>query len=352
MAPDKDQTCAWGVWATGEIARRFAEDLRHVAGARLHSVCSRDAGRAAAFANRHGFGQAHSDAAAFLADPALDIVYIASPHTEHCAQALAAIDAGKSVLIEKPVTMTAAEARQIDLAAKAAGVFAMEAMWTRFLPSVQRARAMIEAGAIGNIRAVKASLIFHRPFDPSSRLFDPALGGGALHDLGVYPLSVAHYLTGPMRLERAAWDAAPNGVNRAMTAHLTTASGVPVDLTAGFIEENTNPGDNTFDILGTKGAIRINRHFLTGPSLTIWSSTMKTLPSASSFQGRLARKLPFLASGRTEAFERAGSGLEFQAMAVQAALGQGLTSHPVMPMAESANVLDLIEAILERGRPG
>jgi predicted dehydrogenase len=348
MAGQTDDTkqdgFGWGIWATGAIAAQFAADLDHVPGARRAAVCSRSMETAQAFSAKHGFASAHADPDAFLADPAVDAVYIASPHTEHCAQALRAIAAGKPVLIEKPVAMTSVEARTIEDAARNAGVFAMEALWTRFLPAVQRAKALIDDGAIGTVRRAEASLLFHRPFDPEHRLFDPARGGGVLHDLGVYPLSLAAFLLGPLALERGRWQAVPTGVDRAAEVALTCGS-VPFTAKVGFVEDPAAEGRNDFIVYGETGTLRIDRHFLSGPSLTLWDRPLETTPDPRGWGEKLARRLPM--PGRTVMdFARPSRGLNFQAAAVQAAIARGETAHPAMPLSDSAAVLAIIEQVL------
>lgn len=334
----------WGIWATGTIAAQFAADLDHVPGAQLAAVCSRSMQTAQAFAKAHGFAAAHADPDAFLADPTIDAVYIASPHTEHCHQALLAIAAAKPVLIEKPVAMTAEQARTIEDAARKAGVFAMEALWTRLLPAVQRAKALIDDGAIGPVRRAEASLVFHRPFDPEHRLFDPARGGGVLHDLGVYPLSLAAFLFGPPMLDDGRWQAAPTGVDRAAQMTLTCGN-VPFSAEVGFTEELAAEGRNDFVVYGETGTLRIDRHFLGGPSLTLWNRPLEAAPDPRATGEKLARRLPM--PGRTRLdFARPSRGLNFQAAAVQAAIARGEIAHPAMPLSDSAAVLAIIEQVL------
>lgn len=348
MASDTGKTTqdgfGWGIWATGAIAAQFADDLDRVPGARRAAVCSRSMQSAQAFAKAHGVAAAYGDPDAFLADPTIDAVYIASPHTEHCDQALRAIAAGKPVLIEKPVAMTAEQARTIKDAAHTAGVFAMEALWTRFLPAVQRAKALIDEGAIGSVQRAEASLIFHRPFDADHRLFDPARGGGVLHDLGIYPLSLATFLFGLPMLEKGRWEAAPTGVDARAEMTLTCGT-VPFAVKVGFVEEPAAEGRNDFIVRGETGTLRIDRHFLSAPSLTLWDKPLETAPDPRGWAEKLARRLPL--PGRTRMdFARPSRGLNFQAAAVQAAVARGETAHSAMPLSDSAAVLAIIEQVL------
>lgn len=336
----------WGVWSTGNIAGQFAADLDHVAGATKAAVCSRDLARAQAFADRLGFAAAHDDADAFVNDPSVDLIYIASPHTAHIEQALAAIGVGKPVLIEKPIAMTAAEARRIGEAARAAGVFAMEALWARFLPGMAHAKAMIAEGRLGTIERAEVSLIFHRAFDPVDRLFDPALGGGASRDLAVYPISIATHLLGLPALEEAAWQPAPNGVDLSAQFRLRCGE-VPVTAEIGFVGSADDVGENTFIVQGDRATMRIDAPFIAAPSITLWAGPKAATPKRKGLFDKVSRRLP-LDGRRSIAFDRQSKGLCFQAQAVQAAVSAGLLEEPRMPIEESAHVLSVIEEILDR----
>jgi len=196
------QPVHWGILGPGRIASKVIKDFPYVPGAEALAVASRSSERAEAFANDHGLDRAYGSYHEILTDPDIDAVYIATPHPQHHAIALAAIAAGKAVLVEKTFTATVAGAEQIVDAARYHQVFAMEAMWTRFQPAIVAARALVEDGAIGEVRQVQADLGVDRPYDPADRLYDPAQGGGAMLDLGVYVVSFAQYFLGtPDRIE-------------------------------------------------------------------------------------------------------------------------------------------------------
>ena len=194
-------TLRWGLIGPGRIAAKVAADFPHVTNGQLTAVASRSRERAEAFADQHAALAGHPVRAvegydALLADPEIDAVYIATPHSDHARQAIAAIQAGKAVLLEKSFTATLDGARRVTEAAQAHDVFVMEAMWTRFQPAIQRAKELVADGAIGQVRAVAADLGVRRELDPEDRMFALELGGGALLDLGVYVASFAQHILG------------------------------------------------------------------------------------------------------------------------------------------------------------
>ena len=207
----------WGILAPGGIANTFVEALHRFTRQRAVAVGSRSLDRAQAFADRHGIERAHTSYEQLVADD-IDAVYIASPHSHHREHALLAIAAGKHVLVEKAFTRTASEARDVVDAARAAGVTAVEAMWTRFLPTTDIVRQLLADGALGTLESFAADHGQWFAFDPQSRLFAPELAGGALLDLGVYPVSYASFVLGTPTRITARGTLAPTGVDRQVSA--------------------------------------------------------------------------------------------------------------------------------------
>jgi len=177
----------WGIIGMGRIAHKFAQDLQLLPNARLWAVASQDTTRAAAFAGQYKAPHHYGSYEAILSCPELDVVYIATPHVTHCSNTLMCLEAGIPVLCEKPLAMNAAEAESMVQTARQRQVFLMEAMWTRFLPATLQMLKWIEEGRIGEVISVKADFGFRAPFDPQSRIYNKALGGGALLDIGIYP---------------------------------------------------------------------------------------------------------------------------------------------------------------------
>lgn len=244
----------WGILAPGGIAALFARDVLAHTRSTITAVGSRDLDRARAFAQRFDITHAYGSYAELLADDQVDVVYIASPHSLHYEHALAAISAGKHVLVEKAFTHNAFEAGAVFSAAREAGVFVMEAMWTRFLPQFYSLRALLARGTIGEIVHVYAAhgqAVAHVP-----RLAQPDLAGGALLDLGVYPVSFVHLLLGPPSSVLAAGHLSPAGVDE--TVGITMMYPRAVATIASTMRSRSN---NIAEISGTRGRITLSDTF-------------------------------------------------------------------------------------------
>jgi predicted dehydrogenase len=187
----------WGVVGPGKIAAQFAEGMTMVPDGTIVAVASRAIQRANAFADRFGAGTRYGDYASLAEDPAVDAVYVATPHSRHAADSIMFLEAGKHVLCEKPLAVSAHEASAMVHAARANGVFLMEAMWSRFLPAYRILVDLLGEGRIGEPLVVEADFGFRVPVEPDHRLFDTALGGGATLDLGVYTVQLCTLVLGP-----------------------------------------------------------------------------------------------------------------------------------------------------------
>ncbi|MCC2594674.1 Gfo/Idh/MocA family oxidoreductase [Tessaracoccus sp. OS52] len=212
--PSEAPSIRWGILAPGGIAHAFADALRKHTSQEIVAVGSRSADRAAAFAKEFGAERSYGSYEELVADDDVDAVYVASPHSHHAEQALLAIAAGKHVLVEKAFTPTADEARRVVSAAREADVTLMEAMWSRFLPHYDIVRQLLADGAFGELEVLTADHGQYFPFDPHHRLYDPALAGGAMLDLGVYPVSFASFVLGTPGGIRAVGTRAQTGVDR------------------------------------------------------------------------------------------------------------------------------------------
>jgi predicted dehydrogenase len=247
----------WGIVGPGRIADKVVQDFPVVDGARPVAVASRSLDRARAFADRHGLDRAYGSYAEILADPDIDVLYLATPHPQHHALALGALRAGKALLVEKAFTATTAGAAEVVDLARETGIFVMEAMWTRFQPAVVALRDLVADGAIGEVRSVQADLGVAREYDPADRLFDLALGGGALLDLGVYVVNFAQMLLGTPERLVAAGSLFPSGADAEATLLLDYGDGRAATLTTSL--RNALPGQAR--VFGTTGWIDVLPRF-------------------------------------------------------------------------------------------
>ncbi|MGW4052055.1 Gfo/Idh/MocA family protein [Streptomyces sp. NPDC004779] len=247
----------WGVLATGGIAERFATDLAELDGAEVVAVASRTEASARAFADRFGIDRAYGDWDGLFADPEVDVVYVATPHHAHREAAGRALEAGKAVLCEKAFTLNAREAEELVALARDRGLFLMEAMWMYCNPLIRRLAELVRDGAVGEVRTVQADFGLAGSFGPDHRLRDPAVGGGALLDLGVYPVSFAHLLLGEPDSVQAHARISPEGVDLTTGMLLGWESGASALLSCS-LEADT---PLTASVTGTKGRIDVPRGF-------------------------------------------------------------------------------------------
>ncbi len=215
----------WGILAPGRIARKFAHDLLMVEGARLHAVASRSLERAQAFAREFGAAHAFGSYEELVDCPDLDVVYVASPHTGHHEHTLLCLKAGLAVLCEKPLAMHAGQAAEMIETAREQDVFLMDALWTRFIPAFDEALELVRNGIIGKVRTIRADFGFRADFPPAHRLFNRALGGGALLDVGIYPLYLALQVWGMPAEIQAKAVFGPTGVDESCAMLLSYPDG-------------------------------------------------------------------------------------------------------------------------------
>lgn len=247
----------WGILATGGIAAAFTADLVDLPEAEVVAVASRTEASAKAFAERFGIERAYGDWAALAEDADIDVVYVATPHSAHRAAAGLCLEAGRNVLCEKAFTLNAREAQELVALARGRGSFLMEAMWMYCNPLVRRLKELVDDGAIGEVRTVQADFGLAGPFPPSHRLRDPEQGGGALLDLGVYPVSFAHLLLGEPSDVTARAVLSEEGVDLQTGALFTWDSGALASLHCSI-----NGGTAVVaSVTGSKGRIDIPSGF-------------------------------------------------------------------------------------------
>jgi predicted dehydrogenase len=255
----------WGILASGGIAQAFARDLSYFNHHIVAAVGSRSQESADSFAAEFPGCTAYSSYEALVADPTLDAIYVASPHPYHVSNTVLALNAGKPVLCEKPFTINAAEARQMKAAADANGVALMEAMWARFLPHMHKVREILASGILGDIWAVEADHGQRLSDYANPRHWEPSLGGGALLDLGIYPISFAHMVLGvPDKITSSA-TFTDKGVDASSTVIFDYKSGAQAILTSNMMV--STPCRAT--ICGTLGKIEIDRTFYNPTSMRV-----------------------------------------------------------------------------------
>ena len=337
---------AWGIVGTGGIARQFATDLALLPDASLIGICSRDLEKAKSFQAEFRAERPYLDLEAMLADPGIDVIYVATPNQMHAEQACRAIAAGKAVLVEKPLATSVADAERIGREAANTNCFVMEGMWTRFLPAVRAARKLVETGAIGEIRMIRAELSYRRNEDTESRFFQPDLGGGAALDLGVYPVSLAlHFLGRPSKVSGRTV-AARSGVDMRSEFSLDFGGGAEAELSCGFDRD----GGNQFVIEGSEGVLVLDAPFLKAQRLVRFSPkayAMMPKVGGAGILPKVMRRLP-LPGRHVQHFPFPGNGLQFEAAAVMEAVRRGETGGEVMPLGDSVEVLRVIEAAVGR----
>jgi predicted dehydrogenase len=291
----------WGIVGPGRIADKVVQDFPVVDGARPVAVASRSLDRARAFADRHGLDRAYGSYAEILADPDIDVLYLATPHPQHHALALGALRAGKALLVEKAFTATTAGAAEVVDLARETGIFVMEAMWTRFQPAVVALRDLVADGAIGEVRAVQADLGVAREYDPADRLFDLALGGGALLDLGVYVVNFAQMLLGTPERLVAAGSLFPSGADAEATLLLDYGDGRAATLTTSL--RNALPGQAR--VFGTTGWIDVLPRFHHPETIVLHRTgagpeTITRTPLGAGYAHELIEVTEGVRAGRTE----------------------------------------------------
>ena len=314
-------TLRWGVIGPGEIAGDFTDALHAHTDQRVVAVASRSLDRAEAFARAHGVGSAFDSAEAMAASPDVDVVYVATPHTRHLPDALIAIAAGKHVLIEKPLATTPAEADLIGAAASDAGVLAMEALWTRYLPHTTVMARLLADGAIGDVRLATADVAWANDLSAPGRMTDPALGGGALLDIGVYAFWFTQFATGHPVERHATGSTRADGVDLDAAVVTRTADGVLA--TAATSLRATSPGIGA--VLGSGGSLRTLRNLVFPTSFELTTAS-----------GTAIWDDPSVPTGR--------QGLAYQAAALASFVDAGLRDSPLHSLADSRSILSTIEA--------
>lgn len=310
----------WGIISTGHIAGVFRDDLRLLPDHEVVAVGSRDAERARQFAAANEIPHAYGSYADLVADPDVDVVYVGTPHSDHVDTVQTALRAGKAVLCEKAFTVNADQARLLADLARQSGVFCMEAMWMWCNPVQLRLYDLLASGEIGEVRSVTANLGFTATYDANSRLFEPELGGGALLDVGVYPVAFAYRLLGAPTSIQAHATLADTGVDSTTAMQFGYASGAVAQLVGSFDAELSKRAT----IAGTKGWIELPPDFHHAPHFTIHRA------------GR---------EPETYHEPTVGGGYVYEAEEVARCLREGRTESSLVPLDDTVAVLRTLDEV-------
>ena len=324
-------TIRWGILATGKIARTFAQDLALVPDAEITAVGSRRIDAARAFAEEHSGGRAtaHGSYEDLVADPDVDVVYVATPHALHLDNARIAFEAGKHVLCEKPLTLTTGDAEEMIRLAGEHGRFLMEAMWMACHPVIRAVRERLQSGELGTPRSARAELGFVVKASPEDRMLNPDLGGGALLDMGIYPLTFAHLMLGEAESLRAEAVLAPTGVDMDVAIAGRYAGGAVAALSASM----TSIASRTAAVATDRGRIDVPAQFH-NPRYAVWTE-----------QGEQGPMHP----QRIEGVEPIiGRGYGNEIAEVGRCIREGLLESPLVPHAQTLTLMRQMDALREQ----
>ena len=317
------KTFRWGILATGHIANSMAQALQSVAEAEIVAVASRSQETADAFGDKWHIPRRYASYEALAADPDVEIIYIATPHPFHFDNMQLCLNAGKHVLCEKPLTLNAHEAKACIGLARQKQLFLMEAIWMRFFPAIAQVRQWVANGTIGEVRLIQADFCFHLPYNPKHRLYNPDLGGGALLDLGIYPLSFTIMLLGFPKEVQGWAQLSQTGVDELNALTLHYEDGVIAQLTSSM---SIYKPREAF-VVGTRGYIKVHDIFFCPDRLTLHLNG----------QEPQTMEVPFLENGYPHEIEE-----------VHACLRAGKIESPLLPHDETMQMMQLMDTLRQQ----
>lgn len=310
----------WGIVGPGSIARRFCRDLRAAGAGTLHMVMGRNLLRTRAFAEEYGVELFTTDLLKLAQDPQIDLVYLATPHSAHFPLAETLLEHGKPLLVEKPMTVNADQARKLIQTARSNRTFLMEAMWTRCLPIYRQVSSWIAANKIGPIRLVESSFCVRGVQDPTQRWLNPALAGGGLLDLGVYNIAMSQFFFGQRPSQVAATACfSSSGVDELLSTSLRYPNNALAQFSCGFAA----PGNNALTAYGETGQIHLPAPFFAAQEAHLTTEEEKQTISA-----------PFRAEG-----------FEYEIEEAVRCWQNGLLESPLMPLDDTLANLEVMDSI-------
>jgi len=314
------QPINWGILGPGKIAHKFVKGLQTIADAKVYSVGSRSSDHASQFAREYGLEKAFGSYLELAKDPGTDIIYVATPHPFHYENTLMCLENDKAVLCEKPFTINSRQLRHLVEAARSNKVFLMEALWSRFLPSINKVLEIRDTGMLGTVRFIQADFGFKGEYNPLNRLFNPALGGGALLDIGIYPVFLALVLLGKPNGIKAVSRFSTTGVDESTSMIFTYKDWAIANLSCTFMVDTPIQADIIFE----KGRIRMHPKWFTPTSLTL------------------------VKEDKTEEiiqFEEKGNGYQYEAIECMRCLRAGLKESPMMSLDFSLDLMEVLDWI-------
>ncbi|MBY0434711.1 MAG: Gfo/Idh/MocA family oxidoreductase [Cyclobacteriaceae bacterium] len=318
------KTWNFGVLGLGKIAKRFTDAFQYVPRARVHAVASRDGNKAREFAEAHHISTYYASYEELVSDPAIDIIYIATPHPFHHEQTLLCLHHKKAVLCEKPFAMNTRQVQEMISLGRRSNVFLMEGMWSRFFPSTHKALELVRSGAIGELQYLHADFGFVAPVNLDGRVYNPALGGGAQLDVGVYPMFLALLFLGKPDEIKAICQKTNTGADATTSALLRYSNGAIAHIMSSIVTDTPKEAH----LMGTTGVITIH---------TPWHKSQQV-----TWRSNAGEKKEF-------SFPHSGNGFEFEIEEIVRCLDAGKTESELMPHSLSLMMAEVADEILQQG---
>jgi predicted dehydrogenase len=311
----------WAVLGCGKIAKKFSNDLKLLPNANLYAAASRDLQKAKDFAGELGFEKAYGSYEAMVADPKVDAVYVATPHSHHHEHALLCLNHKKAVLCEKAFAINKNEAEEMVACAKQNNAFLMEAFWTMFQPSFNKAMEIVQSGELGKLKVVRSDFAFNAPFDENKRLYNVNLGGGSLLDIGIYPVFAALTSLGKPELIKTFADFAATGSEESISMIFKYKNGEMASLTSSFAAFSPTQTEYWFE----KGYMVLNPKWHAPTNITVWKDggEVQTFPSE----------------------HKEGTGYQYEAAHVMKCLDAGKIESDKMPWQLSLDLMETLDRV-------
>jgi len=311
----------WAILGCGRIATKFASDLKLLPNANLYAAAARDLTRAQTFANEYDFEVAYGSYEAMLADPEVEAVYIATPHSHHLEHTLLCLNHKKPVLCEKAFALNLKQVNEMVASAKANNTFLMEAFWTMFQPSFKKAMEIVESGELGKLKMVRSDFAFNAPFIEDKRLYNTKLGGGSLLDIGIYPVFAALTALGIPEAIKSFADFSSTGSEESISMIFKYKGGEMANLTSSFASHS--PIQTEY--LCEKGYVVLNPRWFTPTDITIWKEGGEV--------------------STIDSIHREGFGYQYEAQHVMECLDKGLIESPKMTWQMSQNLMGILDRV-------